>query len=76
MRLILQGRVQSEELSHTVYGSICMKLNTKVKLLILLEAIKVKLLNINDTHEYSSCDGVSTVRRPRTYMSPWHFFTV
>ena len=43
-----EGRVQSEELSHTVYGSMCMRFNTKVKLLILLEAIKVKLFIIND----------------------------
>ena len=37
-----EGRLQSEELSHAVYGSICMRFNTKVKLLVVLEAIKIK----------------------------------
>ena len=60
-----EGRVQSEELLHAVYGSICMKFNTKVKLLIVLEAIKIKLLIIDDAHECSSCGSASTVRRPR-----------
>ena len=50
-----EGRVQSEELSHTVYGSIC---NTKVKLLILLEAIKVKLLIIVDKHVVRQQSGI------------------
>ena len=39
-----EGRVQSEELSHAVYGSICMRFNTKVKLLIVLEAIRSNCL--------------------------------
>ena len=47
-----EGRLQSEELSHAVYGSMCMRFNTKVRLLILLEAIKVILFIIDDAHEY------------------------
>ena len=58
-----EGRVQSEELSHAVYGSICMKLSTEVKLFILLEAIKVKLLIIDDTHE---CEMTKTRRQRPT----------